>query len=112
MPLYFSNQWGFLVGIILVGFPLNIISLLGMQEARRLSPLGSTTLMALLTTMYGLGQILGPSVASYFLCRSKTHTEAFTCSLITAAACLGVGAFLYLLIKFLFPSTSDSVRKK
>ncbi len=112
MPLYFSNQWGFLVGIILVGFPLNIISLLGMQEARRLSPLGSTTLMALLTTMYGLGQILGPSVASYFLCQSRTHTEAFACSLITAAGCLGVGACLYLLIKFLFPMTFDSVKNK
>jgi MFS family permease len=104
MPLWFPSQWGFLIGIILVGFPFNIISLLGMQEARRLRPRESTTLMGLLSAMYGLGQILGPSVASYFLSHSVCHAQAFSCSLITAATSLGVGSFCFLLMRFLFPN--------
>ncbi|KAB2644732.1 MAG: YbfB/YjiJ family MFS transporter [Verrucomicrobia bacterium] len=103
MPLGFPSQGGFLLGIILVGFPFNIISLLGMQEARRLRPQESTTLMGLLSAMYGLGQILGPSVASYFLSHSKSHAQAFSFSLMTAAASLGVGAFFFLLMRCLFP---------
>lgn len=112
MPIWFSNQLGFIIGIILVGCPFNMISLLGMQEARRLRPLESTTLMALLTTMYGIGQILGPSIASYFLSHSATHAEALKRSLITAAASLMIGALLYLIMKCCFPHTSDCSTKK
>ena len=80
-----------------------MISLFGMEEARRLQPVETITLMGLLTAMYGAGQILGPSVAAYFLRHSKSHAEGFAISLRTAAASLLAGALLYLLMKFLFP---------
>ncbi|MFZ4116465.1 MAG: YbfB/YjiJ family MFS transporter [Chthoniobacterales bacterium] len=103
MPLWFPNQWGFFLGIILLGFPFNLLSLFGMQEARRLRPAETTILMGLLTAMYGFGQILGPSVTSYFLSHTKNHAEGFSFSLRTAAASLLVGGGLYLLMKFLYP---------
>lgn len=103
MVLWLPNQWGFILGSILVGLPFNMISLFGIQEARRLRPRETTTFIGLLTAMYGMGQILGPFVVALFLRYSKSHVEGFTLSLRTAAISLIVGALLYWVMKIIFP---------
>ncbi len=104
LPHWFNNQWGFFLGIFLLGFPFNLISLLAMQEARRLSPVKTTIFMSSLTAMYAIGQILGPSLTSYFLTKSNNHAEGFLVSLSVASGSLLLGGFLCLFLKFYYPS--------
>jgi len=86
---------GFALGSLLLGLPFTAITFFAMQEARRLRPLGATSLMGLLTALYGLGQIAGPPLAAAMLARSATPAQGFNLSLEIAAASLVAGALLF-----------------
>ena len=97
-PLLLPDIVGFSIGSILFGVPFTIITLFGMQEARRLKPNGATAFMGLLTASYGIGQIVGPLAVAAILSRSASHAAGFALSLEVAAASLFFGALLYLVL--------------
>jgi MFS family permease len=96
---------GFVIGSTLVGLPFTVITLYGMQEARRLRPVDATSFMALMTAMYGIGQIAGPPLAAAILTHSASHAIGFSLSLAVASGALLFGAVLYGLAMLCYPMT-------
>jgi MFS family permease len=94
---------GFVIGSTLVGLPFTVITLYGMQEARRLRPVDATSFMALMTAMYGIGQIAGPPLAAAILAHSASHAVGFSLSLAVASGALLFGAALYGLTMVCYP---------
>lgn len=94
---------GFAIGSLLLGLPFTAITFFAMQEARRVRPQAATSLMGLLTAMYGLGQIAGPPLAAWLVARSATAAEGFAVSLWIAAGLLAGGAVLYLVLARRYP---------
>jgi predicted MFS family arabinose efflux permease len=101
---------GFAIGSLLLGLPFTAITFFAMQEVRRLRPEQAPSTMGLLTAMYGVGQIVGPPLASAMLARSATPGAGFTRSLEIAAASLLVGALLYLWMARRQPPAAASAR--
>jgi MFS family permease len=101
--LILPSVLGFLIGSTLVGLPFTVITLFGMQEARRLRPHDATSFMALMTAAYGIGQIAGPPLAAAILAGSASHAAGFSLSLITASSTLALGAVLYALLFWRYP---------
>lgn len=86
---------GFAAGSLLLGIPFTAITFFAMQEVRRVRPGQVPGTMALLTVLYGLGQIAGPPLAAFLLARSATPALGFTLALEIAAAALAAGAALF-----------------
>lgn len=95
---------GFAIGSLLLGLPFTAITFFAMQEARRLRPANATSLMGLMTAMYGVGQIAGPPLAAWLVARSATAAEGFDLSLWIAAASLAAGAVLYVALARRYPA--------
>jgi predicted MFS family arabinose efflux permease len=93
--LLLPSVMGFMIGSMLVGLPFTVITLYAMQEARRLRPAGTTSFIALMTAVYGIGQIVGPPLAAAILAHSASHAMGFALSLILASATLLAGAALH-----------------
>lgn len=89
------SEAGFAIGSLLLGIPFTIIPFFAMQEARRLRPTQAASTMGLLTAVYGIGQIVGPPLATALLARSRSAGDGFTLSLELAAAALVAGAVLH-----------------
>ena len=89
---------GFVATSLLLGLPFTIITLLAMEEARRLRPEAASALIGLLTLSYGVGQIAGPPLVAWRLGRSASPTLAFTEALGIAAVALLLAAALYLVM--------------
>ena len=85
------NEIGFALGSIFLGIPFTAITLFAMREARRLRSEHAAGLMGLMTASYGIGQIVGPPLAT----RLVHETGSFTPSLSIDAAALTAGAVLY-----------------
>lgn len=85
------NVLGFALGSILLGMPFTAITLFAMRDARRLRGDHARSLMGLLTAAYGIGQIIGPALAT----RLVHRTGSFTASLSVAAVTLVAGACLF-----------------
>jgi len=81
---------GFALGSILLGLPFTAITLFAMRDARRLRGDQARSLMGLLTATYGIGQIIGPPLAT----RLVQGSGSFTSSLCVAAFALVAGAAL------------------
>ncbi len=101
--LVYPNLGGFVIGSLLLGLPFTVISFLGMQEARRMRPEQASSLMGLMTAVYGLGQIAGPPLVAAVLSRSTSLGAGFSVSLEIAAATLVLGAALYGVMIRVFP---------
>ena len=99
---------GFAIGSLLLGLPFTAITFFSMQEVRRLRPQQAPSFMGLLTTMYGVGQIAGPPLASALLARSASPGAGFSRSLEIAAAALLLGAGLYLWAARRYPAATGS----
>jgi predicted MFS family arabinose efflux permease len=82
---------GFALGSILLGLPFTAITLFAMRDARRLRGDHARSLMGLLTAAYGVGQIIGPPLATRLVQRSGS----FNSSLSVAALALLAGAALF-----------------
>jgi len=81
---------GFALGSILLGMPFTAITLFAMRDARRLRGDHARSLMGMLTAAYGVGQIIGPPLAT----RLVRSSGSFTSSLSVAASALLAGAVL------------------
>jgi hypothetical protein len=102
---------GFALGSLLLGLPFTAITFFAMQEARRIRPLHATSLMGLLTAMWGLGQILGPPMAAALVAHSSSTSQGFDRSLWIATGALLVGLALYLLQAWIYPLEGAARRR-
>lgn len=85
------NVAGYALSSILLGMPFTAITLFAMRDARRLRGEQARSLMGLLTAAYGIGQIIGPPLATQLVLR----TGSFTAALSVAAVMLLAGACLF-----------------
>jgi hypothetical protein len=63
-PLLFRGLAGILVAAVCVGATFVVVTLVGMQEARRVAGNHAARLMAAMTAAFAAGQILGPLVVA------------------------------------------------
>ncbi len=103
LSLVFPSLMGFAVGSLLVGIPFTAITYFAMQEARRIRPNHIPSTIGLLTSLYGVGQILGPPLAAYLLHRAVVPSEGFDLALKIAAGSLLLGAALFAVLVRGFP---------
>jgi MFS family permease len=64
LPALLPNMLGILLAALCVGGTFMVVTAMGLQEARRLSPQDPATLMAKFTVAFAIGQILGPVCVS------------------------------------------------
>jgi MFS family permease len=90
------TEIGFALGSLLLGFPFTTLTLFALQEARRIRPQAAVSTMGLITTVWAIGQALGPPMVAALLQRSPGNAHvAFQRSLIVAAAALLLGAAIF-----------------
>ncbi|WP_416049315.1 YbfB/YjiJ family MFS transporter [Cupriavidus basilensis] len=82
---------GFALSSMLAGLPFNALVSFAMREARRLWGTQAQRLMGLMTASYGLGQIVGPPLATALVAR----TGGFAASLGCAVAALLLGGAIF-----------------
>lgn len=111
LTLVLPNLAGFVIGSLLVGTPLTVISLFAMNEARRLRPHQGAALMGALTAVYAIGQIAGPIVVTALLAHSSSHAQGFTFSLMAASASLILGAIIYVAMKRIWPQRKADAQR-
>jgi predicted MFS family arabinose efflux permease len=87
VPLMVPGLAGILASALLVGGTFMVITMAGMQEARRAAGPRARALMAAMTAAFALGQILGPLTVILL-------PRGFTPALIVAASVLTLSAFL------------------
>jgi MFS family permease len=90
LPVLSPNAFGYMGSALIVGGTFVGTVTIAMPAARRVAHTLKVNMLAAMTAAYGVGQIVGPLVASYLYAASG----AFTSSLIAAALALGVGAVL------------------
>jgi len=88
IPLFVPGLWGIMIAALLVGGTFMVVTMAGMQEARRAAGPQARALMAAMTSAFALGQILGPVIVS-LLVRS---IGGFAPALILAASMLALSA--------------------
>ncbi|RTM15316.1 MAG: YbfB/YjiJ family MFS transporter [Bradyrhizobiaceae bacterium] len=103
LTLFQPSVAGFVVGSFLVGLPFALITLLVMQEARRLRPERANALMGSLTAVFGIGQIAGPALVGTLFSNASSRDKAFSISLTTAIAALVIATATFPLAKRLWP---------
>ncbi|MBF5005454.1 YbfB/YjiJ family MFS transporter [Diaphorobacter sp. NR2-3-3-1] len=102
LGLLLPTTFGFALGSVLLGLPFTVITFFGLQEARRLWPTSADSFVALVSVLYGLGQIAGPPLVSWLL----HHTDSgkgFEHGLALAAMSLVMGAAMYAASMWLWP---------
>jgi hypothetical protein len=97
---------GFAIGSLLLGLPFTALSFFALQEARRIRPHAAAPTMGLVTTLYALGQILGPPMVAVLLPLSGGDAHAaFQRALSIAGTALLVGAATFVGSARLWPAT-------
>jgi len=91
VPLVVPGLWGIMTAALLVGGTFMVVTMAGMEEARRVAGPHARALMAAMTSAFALGQILGPVIVSLI-----PSTGGFAPALILAASVLVLSAFLLL----------------
>jgi predicted MFS family arabinose efflux permease len=89
IPLVVPGLAGILAAALLVGGTFVTITMVAMQEARRVAAAQARPLMAAMTAAFALGQILGPMTVSFL-------PRGFAPALILAASILAVSALFLL----------------
>ena len=99
------TEAGFAIGSLMLGLPFTTITLFALQEVRRIRPQAATATMGLVTTVYALGQALGPPLVAGLLRLSGGQAHvAFQRSLLIAALALLVGTALFVASARAWPS--------
>ena len=89
IPLFVPGLWGIMMAALLVGGTFMVITMAGMQDARRVAGPHARALMAAMTSAFALGQILGPVTVSLLV-----HSlGGFAPALVLAASMLALSAF-------------------
>ncbi|MEW6688736.1 MAG: YbfB/YjiJ family MFS transporter, partial [Pseudomonadota bacterium] len=90
LPVVVKGLAGILIAALLVGGTFMVITMAGMQEARRVAGARARALMAAMTSAFAVGQIIGPASVSAL----ATATGGFAPALVAAASLLGLSALL------------------
>ena len=90
LPIVFQNAAGYLSSALLVGGTFMGTVVIAMPAAQRIARARKTQLVAKMTVFYGLGQVIGPLVASALY----AHSHSFSTSLAVAAATLAAGGMI------------------
>jgi len=90
LPVAVTGLSGILVAALFVGGTFMVITMAGMQEARRVAGARARELMAAMTSAFAVGQIAGPLSVSAL----TAATGGFAPALVVAASLLGLSAFL------------------
>jgi predicted MFS family arabinose efflux permease len=69
VPLAWPGLGGIVLSALLVGGTFMVVTMAGMQEARRVAGAGARPLIAAMTSAFALGQIVGPLAVSAFAAR-------------------------------------------
>ncbi|MGZ5035482.1 MAG: YbfB/YjiJ family MFS transporter [Usitatibacter sp.] len=88
MPLAANGTAGIVASALLVGGTFMVVTMAGMQEARRVAGASGRTLIAAMTSSFALGQVAGPLLVSYLAARG----EGYATALAAAGAALAVSA--------------------
>jgi MFS family permease len=92
----FPTEAGFAVGSLVLGLPFTLLTLFTLQEVRRIRPLAAASTTGLVTTIWALGQAMGPPMVAVMLRQSGGDAHAaFQRSLVVAATALLVGATMF-----------------
>ncbi len=87
-PVVVPGLGGILAAAFFVGGTFMVITMAGMQEARRLAGARARPLMAAMTSAFALGQIIGPLSVTYLI---KVSGD-FAAALVLASALLVLSA--------------------
>jgi predicted MFS family arabinose efflux permease len=90
LPAVLINSYGALIGSILFGATFMGITTLVVSEGRKIAPNRSSKVIGYLTCVYGIGQMIGPSVAGILIAKSGNYHS----SLFFAASVLVCGMLL------------------
>ena len=90
LPGFSHSAAAYLLSAFLVGGTFVGTVTIAMPAARRVAHAVRFNMMAVMTAVYGVGQIVGPLVANAIL----ASTQSFTGSLLAAGGALGVAAAL------------------
>jgi hypothetical protein len=101
--LWSPTPAGFAIGSLLLGLPFTAITFFALQEVRRLRPASPSGLTGLITALYGLGQIVGPPLATALLARTADASRGFAPSLEIAAGALLLGAGVFVAMSKVYP---------
>ena len=88
IPLIVGGLPGIMIAALLVGGTFMVITMAGMQDARRVAGPQARALMAAMTSAFALGQILGPVIVSLLV----QSTGGFAPALVLAASMLVLSA--------------------
>jgi len=88
IPLIVAGLPGIMIASLLVGGTFMVITMAGMQDARRVAGPHARALMAAMTSAFALGQILGPVIVSLLV----QSTGGFAPALVLAASMLVLSA--------------------
>jgi len=106
LPAISDSSTSFYISAILFGATFMGVTTLATAFARNKNPFGSARIFAIMTTVYALGQMVGPSLAGVL----ANETESYTWALLGAALLVFIGAlFLLPLIKHERLETEDDV---
>lgn len=89
-PVLFPNALGAILCSVLVGFTFMGIVTLVIAQARIINPGNATIVIALVTTCYSVGQVIGPSFAGFMAQKSGS----FSIPLLMGGGLLGLGILL------------------
>lgn len=92
LPIIIPTAWGYLLSALLVGGTFMGTVTIAMPVAQRITRQSKSNLIAIMTVVYGLGQIIGPIIANTLF--SMYHTP--DSSLITAATALLIATLISL----------------
>jgi len=99
------TQAGFAIGSLLLGLPFTTLTFFTMQEVRRIRPNAAASTIGLVTTVWALGQSLGPLMVAALLRQGGGDAHAaFQHSLMVAATSLLVGAAIFVAAARVWPA--------
>jgi predicted MFS family arabinose efflux permease len=101
LPAFWPHLLAILIAALCVGGTFMVVTLVALQEAKRIAGQDATTLIAAMTAAFATGQIVGPLTVSAGL-----GNGSFSIALIIAAVLLAVSALL-LTIRDAQPSPSS-----
>jgi predicted MFS family arabinose efflux permease len=94
VPLAAKGLGGIIASALLVGGTFMVVTMVGMQEARRVAGPRARELIAAMTSSFAAGQIAGPLLVSYLAARG----DAYSVALVAAGAALIASAITLLVV--------------
>jgi predicted MFS family arabinose efflux permease len=92
MPVFWMSQTSFIISALLFGATFMGITTLATTLARQMNPSNSSRIIGNLTTIYAIGQMMGPTLAGVL----SSFTHNFNAALEGAASVVLVGAIFLL----------------